>query len=110
LDEASAIAIADGLARARFAGRLELLGVQRLDRDAAERFFEAQWREGCFFGSGVTLEVIKKLVARRFRRSRWFVHYLAYGPEFRQGITTASVSIDEESGSAVWEVCARPPE
>lgn len=108
MDEAAAISIANDAACTRFPGQHELLGVVRIDKDSRDRFVEAQWQDGKFRIPGVAFEDVARLIGRRPCRPRWVISYLAYSPEFRGGVTVASASIDDETGSLEWAIHPRP--
>jgi hypothetical protein len=103
VDETSATVIADDLVRPRFAGQLERIGVSKIDRGSMERFVEAQWWEGELRIPGASLDDVVRDVARLPCRPRWVVTYIAYGSEFKGGLTCATAYVDDEAGSAEWE-------
>jgi hypothetical protein len=100
--------IADDTARTRFAGRLELLGIHKHDSESRDRFFKKRWQEGKFRIPGVQFEEVAKVMALRPCRPHWVVDYLAFSSEYKDGITIASVKVDDETGSVEWEVHPRP--
>jgi hypothetical protein len=108
MDRAAAISIANHTASARFAGRFEFLGAVRIDKETVDRFLEAEWQKGTLHIPGVAFGDFLRVLGHRGCRPRWIIHYLAYGPDYRGGITVASASVDDEAGSVEWEIHQRP--
>lgn len=106
MDESAAIAIADQLARAHCEGRFERLSASRVDREALKSSYEEDWREGRF-PADVTEAEFREFTANLELSPFWTVGYLLY---LDDEVTVGTVTIDEASGAAEWDVLERPAE
>jgi hypothetical protein len=99
VDESVARTIADGRVHARYGGRAEFLGVNKIDRDRLITFLEGEWRRGQvpLTESQFRAEVEEDLKVRPCR-PRWVVSYLVYGAGPGELPTVASVTVDDETG------------
>jgi len=106
MDESAVIALADEVVRAHFDGRFERLSASRVDGEAFRSSYEEDWREGRF-PPDVTEADFRGFLEGLDVSPYWIVGYLLYAPD---GVTVASVTIDEATGAAQWEVQSRSPE
>ncbi len=103
MDESAAIAIADQSARARFGGRFERLSANRVDLESFKSSYEEDWREGRF-PPEVTEAEFREFIDDLELRPFWTVVYVLY---LQDEVAVGTVTIDDESGAAEWEVQER---
>jgi hypothetical protein len=86
-----------------------LLGISRIDRETSAQFLEAEWRAGRLRITEMELRRVVGWQAESVRPG-WVAAYWAESPEFKDGVTVASVGIDDETGLAELSIHRRPRE
>ncbi len=107
MNELEARQLADHLARERFPTGLEYLGISLIDQHKAVELIEEDRQKGLLRIKEPEFRLLLDH-ARREIRARWVVSYLVSCADFRDGLTVASVDIDDETGAADLHVHPRP--